>query len=47
MDTGNEVIEDRALAARLREKAASVHKRALMVAAAITVVVIIFPDVPR
>ncbi len=43
MDSGNEVVEDRALAARLREKAAAVHKRSLMVAAAITVVVLLFP----
>jgi hypothetical protein len=45
MDAGEETtIEDRALAARLREKAAAVHRRALGVAAAITLVVLIFPD---
>ena len=44
MDRGEETINDRALAARLREKAAALHKRALMVAAAITVVVLFFPD---
>jgi hypothetical protein len=44
MDAGEETINDKALAARLREKAAAVHKRALMVAAAITVVVLVFPD---
>ena len=44
MDSGNEVIEDRALVARLREKAAAVHRRALLVAAAITVVVLVFPN---
>ncbi len=44
MDAGEEAIKDKALAARLREKAAAVHKRALMVAAAITVVVLVFPD---
>jgi hypothetical protein len=44
LDSGNEVIEDKALAASLREKAAAVHKRSLMVAAAITVVALIFPD---
>ena len=44
MDAGVETINDTALAARLREKAAAVHKRALLVAAAITVVVLAFPD---
>lgn len=44
MDAGEERIEDSALAARLREKAAAVHKRSLMVAAAITVVVLVFPN---
>jgi uncharacterized membrane protein YozB (DUF420 family) len=44
MDAGEETIDDRALTARLREKAARVHKRALLVAAAITLVVLVFPD---
>lgn len=44
MDAGEETIDDRALAARLREKAAAVHRRALLVAAAITLVVLVFPD---
>lgn len=44
MDTGEETITDGALAARLRDKATAVHRRALLVAAAITVVVLIFPD---
>ncbi len=44
MDAGEETIADRALAARLREKATAVHRRALLVAAAITVVVLLFPD---
>jgi len=44
MDAGEETIEDGALAARLRDKASAVHKRALLVAAAITVVVLVFPD---
>jgi hypothetical protein len=44
MDAGEESVADSALAARLRNKAAAVHKRALMVAAAITVVVLLFPD---
>ena len=43
MDSGEETINDKALAARLREKAAAVHRRALLVAAAITVVVLVFP----
>src|SRR5215204_5335735 len=44
MDAGEVTIKDGALAAQLREKAAAVHRRALLVAAAITVVVLIFPD---
>jgi hypothetical protein len=44
MDAGEETITDGALAARLRDKATAVHRRALLVAAAITVVVLIFPD---
>jgi hypothetical protein len=44
MDAGEETIQDKALAARLREKAAAVHRRALLVAAAITVVALIFPE---
>jgi hypothetical protein len=44
MDAGEEAITDGSLAARLREKAAAVHKRSLMVAAAITVVVLLFPN---
>lgn len=44
MDAGEEIIDDKALAARLRDKAAAVHKRSLVVAAAITVVALIFPD---
>ena len=44
MDAGEETINDGALAAQLRDKASAVHRRALLVAAAITVVVLIFPD---
>lgn len=44
MDAGEEKVADRALAARLREKAAALHRRALGVAAAITLVVVFFPD---
>lgn len=44
MDAGEETIDDKALAARLRAKASAVHRRALLVAAAITVVVLVFPD---
>ena len=43
MDAGEETIHDGALASRLRGKAAAVHRRALLVAAAITVVVLVFP----
>lgn len=44
MDAGEEPVLDGALAARLREKAAAVHRRSLLVAAAITTVVLLFPD---
>ena len=44
MDAGEETIQDKALASKLRAKAAAIHKRALLVAAAITVVVLLFPD---
>jgi hypothetical protein len=44
MDAGEESVTDSALASRLRDKAAAVHKRSLMVATAITVVVLLFPD---
>ena len=44
MDAGEASIVDGTLVARLREKAAAVHRRALLVAAAITVVVLAFPD---
>ena len=43
MDAGEETIQDKALATKLREKAAAIHKRSLLVAAAITVVVLLFP----
>ncbi|HEX8351416.1 MAG TPA: OapA N-terminal domain-containing protein [Pyrinomonadaceae bacterium] len=44
MDAGEETIDDRALAARLKDRAAAVHRRALLVAAAITLVALVFPD---
>lgn len=44
MDAGEEPVADSALASRLRAQAAAIHKRALLVAAAITVVVLVFPD---
>jgi hypothetical protein len=44
MDAGEETIRDGALAGRLREQASAVHRRALLVAAAITVVVLVFPN---
>ena len=43
MDAGVESLKDESLARRLREKAAAIHKRSLLVAAAITVVVLLFP----
>ena len=46
MDSCEELVKDDSLAARLRDKAAAVHRRALLVAAAITVVVLVFPDLP-
>jgi hypothetical protein len=44
MDAGEETIRDAALAALLRGKAAAVHRRALLVAAAITFVALLFPE---
>jgi hypothetical protein len=44
MDAGERPVADPALAARLREKASALHRRALLVAAAITLVVLLFPD---
>jgi hypothetical protein len=43
MDAGEEPVADSTLAARLRDKAAHIRRRALLVAAAITVVVLAFP----
>ncbi|HWS53495.1 MAG TPA: hypothetical protein VN228_05190 [Pyrinomonadaceae bacterium] len=40
---GEEEVDDPALAARLRAKAAAVNRRAVAVAAVITAVVLIFP----
>ena len=48
MDSGVETLNNKALAAKLRGKAAAVNKRSLLVAAAITVVVLLFPtSIPR
>ncbi len=44
MDAGEEPVQDKALAAKLRDKAKAVHRRALLVAVAITIVVLVFPD---
>jgi hypothetical protein len=44
MDAGEETVNDATLAARLRDKASAIQRRALLVAAAITVVVLVFPD---
>lgn len=43
LDAGEERIEDAALAARLRDKATRVHRRALVTAAAITILALVFP----
>ena len=43
MDAGVEPVKDESSASRLRAKAAAIHKRSLLVAAAITVVVLVFP----
>jgi hypothetical protein len=43
MDAGEEGIEDEALAERLRDKARRIHRRALVTAAAITVLALVFP----
>ena len=44
MDDGEEEVGDRHEAATLRATAARIHRRALAVAAAITLVVLLFPD---
>jgi len=43
-DAGEEAVADAALAARLREKAKGITRRAVVVAAIITTVVLLFPD---
>lgn len=43
MDAGEEPVGDRAAAARLREKARRINRRALIVAAVSTVVALLFP----
>jgi hypothetical protein len=43
MDAGEEPIGDRALAARLREKAARINRRSLVLAAVTTAVALLFP----
>jgi hypothetical protein len=43
MGAGEERIEDESLIARLRDKARRIHRRALLTAAAITLVVFAFP----
>ena len=43
LDAGEEKIEDRNLAARLREKARRIHLRALIMAVALTLLILIFP----
>ena len=43
MDKGEEKIEDQKLAAKLREKARRIHTRALIMAVALTLLILIFP----
>ena len=43
-DAGEKTVVDDALAARLRERAKRINRRAVVVAAAITTVVLLFPD---
>lgn len=43
-DAGEEAVADAALAAGLREKAKGINRRAVVVAAVITTVVLLFPD---
>ena len=45
MDAGEEKIEDENLIKQLREKARRIHLRALITAAAITLVVVLFPNI--
>jgi hypothetical protein len=43
MDAGEQKIEDQKLVARLRVKARRIHQRALVLAAALTLLILIFP----
>jgi hypothetical protein len=43
MDAGEEGVEDETLAAQLRDKARRIHRRALVTAAAITILALVFP----
>ncbi len=43
MDAGEEEIEDTTLASQLRDKARRIHRRALITAAAITILALVFP----
>jgi hypothetical protein len=43
MDAGEEGVEDETLAARLRDKARRINRRALVTAAAITILALVFP----
>ena len=44
MDAGEEKIEDETLIEHLRGKARSIHRRALITAIVITLVVLVFPQ---
>lgn len=43
MDAGEESVEDEDLKARLRDKAQRINRRALVTAAAITILTLLFP----
>ena len=44
MDTGEEKIEDETLIEKLRDKARSIHRRALITAIVITLLALVFPQ---
>jgi hypothetical protein len=43
MDAGEEKVEDEAVVSRLRDKARRINRRALITAAVITLVTLVFP----
>jgi hypothetical protein len=44
MDTGEQKIEDEGLIKKLRDKARQINRRAMITAAVVTVVTIVFPS---